>query len=203
MESIFSFICEHANHAPWIIFILLLLSGLCLPISEDILLIGGGALASTCAPNHTLRMYLWFFLGSGLAGWEAYWLGRLVGPRVHTIPLIKRIMTTQRLEKLKDYYAKFGVFSFIIGRFCPGGIRNSLFITCGITKMPFHLFILRDGFACLLSTSLLFSIGYAFGTHLDTVLYYLKWYSEWFIATMAVLLLSFSGYYWYTHKKNL
>ena len=79
MESFFSYICENADNAHWIIFCLLILSGLNIPISEDILLLGGGAIASTCIPDHALRLYLWIFFNCLLSAWEMYWLGRSSG----------------------------------------------------------------------------------------------------------------------------
>src|SRR5438046_2338570 len=100
MEAFFSYICDHAHHAPWIMFSLLLLSGLSLPISEDVLLLGGGAIASTCIPDHTLRLYLWLFFGCYLSAWEAYSIGRFLGPRLYKIPYFRSIITPHRLDVL-------------------------------------------------------------------------------------------------------
>lgn len=203
MEAIFSYICEHAHQAPWIMFCLLLLSGLNIPISEDIMLIGGGAIAATCLPEHTLSLYFWIFLGCYLSAWEAYWLGRLLGPRLYRIPLFKSIVTRKRLELLRNYYAKFGVFTFIVGRFCPGGIRNALFLSSGLTKMPFYLFILRDGVACLLSSFILFNIGYRFAANIDHIIYYFHHYTVWFMAAIISLGVTFLLVYWYlNHLKD-
>src|SRR5262245_32067312 len=101
IESLFTYICEHANHAHWIIFSLLLLAGLNIPISEDLMLIGGGAIASTCIPEHTLRMFIWIYLGCYLSAWEAYWIGRLLGPRLYRIRLFNHIITPHRMDVLR------------------------------------------------------------------------------------------------------
>lgn len=203
MEAFFSYVCENANHAHWIIFCLLLLSGLNLPVSEDILLIVGGAIASACIPDHALRLYLWIFLGCYLSAWIAYWLGRRLGPRLYQIALFKSIVTRHRLKILRYYYAKFGVFTFIAARFCPGGIRNALFLSCGLTKMPFYLFILRDGAACLLSSFVLFSIGYHFGANFDHILYYYHRYTIWFVTILVSLAVVALIAYWYVlHSKE-
>lgn len=202
METILFFICEHAHYAPWIMFGLLLLGGLNLPVSEDIMLLGGGAIAATCIPDHTLKIYIVIFLGCYLSAWEAYWIGRLLGPRLYHIRPFKFIITPNRLERLRHYYARFGIFTFIIGRFCPGGIRNALFMSSGLTHMPFGHFILRDGIACLISSTVFFQIGYHFGANFDTLLFYFDRYSHWFLA--VILILSLIGLaYWYTcHLAN-
>ena len=96
-------------------------------------------------------------------------------------------MTPHRLELLRFYYAKFGILTFIAGRFFPGGVRNALFMSSGLTKMPFHLFILRDGLACVISTLTLFYIGYQFGQNLDLILDYFHRYTHWFFIAFAFI----------------
>jgi membrane-associated protein len=199
MESILFYICENAYHAHWIIFCLLLLAGLNVPISEDIMLIGGGAIASTCIPDHAVRLFIWIFLGCYISAWEAYWIGRLLGPKLYDIRLFNHIITPHRMDVLRHYYAKFGVFTFIVGRFCPGGIRNALFMSSGLTKMPFSLFILRDGIACFISSNVLFQIGYKLGENVDVFLPYVKKYSEGFLLIVVTLTLLGFGYSWYKH----
>ncbi len=202
MEELFSYICQHAHNAHWILFGLLLLSGFNFPISEDILLIGAGAIASTCIPEHALKFYLWGFSGAYLSAWEAYWLGRLLGPRLYQFRLFRSVITPRRLEILRTYYAKFGVFTFIIGRFCPGGIRNALFMSSGLTRMPFSLFTLRDGLACLISSNVFFQIGYRFGENIDLILYYFHHYEALFL--FFILNLGVAGliYVWYIYRST-
>lgn len=188
MESFFTHICEQAPHAHWIIFGLLMLGGLNLPISEDILILGGGAIAASCIPEHTVRLYVWIFMGAFLSDLEVYWLGRLLGPNLYKIPIIRSFVTQNRLDLLRYYYAKFGIFTFLVGRFCPGGVRNALFITSGFTKMPFYLFILRDFPACLLSTFVLFNIGYHFAENIDLIFDLFHRYTFWFVTTIISLI---------------
>jgi membrane-associated protein len=202
MENFLSYICDHANHAHWIIFSLLLLGGLNLPISEDLMLIGGGAIASSCIPEHALRLYIWIFFGCYLSAWIAYWVGRLLGPRLYHIPLFKSVVTPHRLGALRHYYVKFGIFTFIVGRFIPGGMRNALFMSSGLMKMPFHLFILRDGIACLISSSILFTIGYRFGQNLHLLLFYFHHYTHWFLAIFLCFVLLGSVYLWHKHRSS-
>ena len=152
--------------------------------------------------DRSLKLYIWIFLGCYVSAWEAYWIGRLLGPRLYKIPLFKSIVTPHRLELLRYYYAKFGVFTFIVGRFIPGGFRNALFMSSGLTKMPFNLFILRDGVACLISSSTLFYIGYRFGENIDSVIYYFHRYSFWFLAIIFTLILAGCVFAWSKHRSK-
>jgi membrane protein DedA with SNARE-associated domain len=205
IETFLTYICEHAHHAPWIIFSLLLLSGINIPISEDMMLLGGGAIAATCFQDHVLQLYFWIFLGCYLSAWEGYWIGRLLGPKLYQISLFKKIITPERMDWLRSYYAKYGIFTFIIVRFCPGGVRSALFMSSGLTKMPFPLFMMRDGLACLLSSSVIFSIGYHFAANIDKIFLYLKRYSLGFFTLFFIAIticLIYYGYHYYFKKES-
>lgn len=185
METLINYACAHAHSAHYIIFILLMLAGLNVPISEDFLLLTGGAIASTCIPDHALRLFIWIYFGCWISAWEAYWIGRLLGPKLYTIRWFSHVITPGRIEKLHHYYEKFGIFTFIMGRFIPGGVRNALFMSSGLGKMPFLKFILRDGFACMISTTTIFSLGYYFGQNYRTIVHYFETYNK--IAIGAVI----------------
>lgn len=202
VQSIFSFICENAIYAHFFIFILFLLGGLNLPISEDLLMIGGGAIASTCIPDHTVRLFIWMLVGCYLASWETYWIGRLLGPKLYHISFFRRILTHERLELVRYFYAKFGIFTFLVGRFCPGGIRNVLFLSSGLTKMPFHLYVLRDGISSTIALSTLFYFGYIFGANFQQIMHVIDKYSLWFFISVVFFALSFFFFYWHRKMKN-
>lgn len=202
MEELFAYICENAHHAHWILFLLLLLAGLCIPISEDIILLLGGALASTCIDEYTpMHMYLWLFAGCWISAWEAFWLGRQFGSRLYQHRPFKWIVTPHRMNVLHSYYEHFGVFTFITGRFIPGGIRNALFITSGLGGMPFRTFLWRDGLGCLLATSIIFSIGYKFGEKHDIILHYFRQYELFVISIGAAVLIVLGLLYFRVARK--
>lgn len=187
MDDLFAYICSYAHQAPYIIFGMLMLAGLNIPLSEDILILTAGAIASTCLPSETYYVYGWILAGALLSAWEAYWIGRLLGPKLYEVRLLKKIITPHKIERLHYYYERYGIWTFIVGRFVPGGVRNALFMTSGLGKMPFPLFVVRDLCGCLLSSGLLFSIGYKFGEHHDLLFTYFKRYQ--FIALGILLLI--------------
>lgn len=188
MTEIFAFICEHVDHAPYIFLGLLFLAGLSVPISEDLLLLTAGALVSRCAPDEYFYLYGWMFIGCWMSGWEAYWMGRLLGPKLYEIRWFKHLITPERIAKLHYYYEKFGIWTFIVGRFIPGGIRNALFITSGMGKMPFLLFTARDFVAALISTNVVYFLGYFFGRNYEVIAAYVIRYNR--IAFLMVALIA-------------
>lgn len=201
MESVLTFICQHAHSAHWMIFLLLMLAGLNVPISEDILLLSAGAIASTCIPDHALNLFLWTWAGCWISAWEAYWLGRLLGPKLYSIRWFRYVITPERIARLHYYYEKFGVFAFIVGRFCPGGVRNALFITSGLGKMPFATFLLRDGIACAISSTTLFTIGYRLGENYHTIVQYVVKYNHYAFGVILFIIVAIIGTIW--AKKRL
>jgi membrane protein DedA with SNARE-associated domain len=205
IESLFSFICSYSDQAHWIIFILLLLAGLNVPISSDILLLTGGALAGTCEIHHAARLYGWMLIGYYLAAWEGYWMGRLLGPTLFQIRFFKHLLNPQRIQSLNLYYERYGLLTFLIGRFLPGGIRNALSLSSGLIRMPFWLFVFRDSLASTLSCTFLFFLGYKFGENFDLVLYYFQRYSNIFVILSiisSILILGYSIYRYGSRSKT-
>jgi membrane-associated protein len=170
METLIAFATSHAESAHWLFAFLILLGGLNVPISEDIVMISAGALASTCLPEMAAYQYSILMLACWIAAWEAYWIGRKLGPKITQISWFNRILNEEKIERLHRYYEKYGVLTFIVGRFIPGGVRNCLFMTSGMGKMSFTTFIARDFPACLISTAFLFYLGYFFGQHADRLI---------------------------------
>lgn len=202
MEEIFNFVCLHAHHAEYIFLGLLLLAGVNVPISEDLLLLTAGALVSRCIPDNYLQLYLWMFFGCWISGFEAYWLGRLFGPKLYELPGFRHIVNPKRIEKLHYYYEKFGIWTFIVGRFIPGGVRNALFITAGMGKMPFPLFMLRDFVAAAISTNVIFYLGYAFGERYEAISSYFKRYNEVAFLILALLIAALLIRIWWRLRRR-
>ncbi len=181
-----------------------MLAGLNLPISEDILLLTAGALAQTCLPEGgAVNLFIWVYLGAWVSAWEVYWTGRLLGPKLYEIRWFKHFVSRERIDRLHHYYEKFGIFTFIIGRFIPGGVRNALFLTAGLGKMPFGKFLLRDGPSCLISTTTLFSVGYTFAEFHEELLAYLKTYNLIILSIITGLITFFLvKSYWKRRKEK-
>jgi phosphatidylserine decarboxylase precursor-related protein len=64
---------------------------------------------------------------------------------------------------MHGYLSKYGIFTFIVCRFIPFGVRNTLFMTSGFLGLPIRRFALYDITAALISTNTLFFLFYHFG----------------------------------------
>lgn len=198
-ENLFSYICQHAEWAHLVIFGLLLLSGLNVPVSEDLLLLTAGAIVANCIPGHYFFVYAWVFFGSWLSAWEAYGIGRTLGPKLYDIKWFSYVLTPKRIGRLRRFYEQYGLLTFIVGRFMPGGVRNGLFLTSGLGKMPFLRFISRDALACLLYTSVIFYVGFVFGQNFPWLV---KTFSHYSLLLLGVIVIVASlGLIYYNHRK--
>jgi len=170
METFIQFIQENGANAHFIIFGLLLLAGFNIPVSEDGMLFIS-ALIATKFPENFYLLFFGVYLGAYFSDLICYGLGRHFGPKIWNIKFFAKMVSPEKVDQLGGFYKKYGVFTLLIGRFIPFGVRNGLFLTAGLTKMNFLKFALADLVACTISCTLFFNLYYKFG---ESVTEYVK-----------------------------
>lgn len=196
MEWFWQLVVEHASYAHWLIFSVMVLAGLNLPISEDILLILSGVLASSVVPENTWKLFLGVFLGIYISDAMMYWTGRLLGPKMLQWKWFARVIKPERYDRLQSYYGKYGFITIVIGRFIPFGVRNCLYLTAGMAKMSYVKFIFFDLFACFISNSTIFWLAYLCGKNYELLIDYVKTFNLIFFALFALAVIAFVWYKW-------
>lgn len=174
MESLIGWILEHAQHAHWFIFAAILLAGVNIPISADVLIVSAAVLAATLIPEHVWHLYLAIFLGCYFSAWIAYWFGRLAGKKLLRFAWFQRFFPPQRMTKIQLFYQKHGFWTLMLGRFIPFGVRNCIFMSSGMSRVPFLRFALWDLPACLTWSALSFYLFFTLGKNYQTLLNHLK-----------------------------
>lgn len=174
MDTLIGWITTHAPHAHWFLFGLILLAGFNIPISIDILIASAAFVGATIIPEHTWHLYIATFLGCYLSAWIAYWIGRLLAKKLSRFRWFQRIFHMERMEKIHKFYLKHGLWTLIVGRFIPFGIRNCIFMSSGMSRVSFLRFALQDLPACLIWSSLTFYLFFTLGKNIQTVLDHLK-----------------------------
>lgn len=169
MESLLQFLSLHADYAHILIFGLLMLTGLSLPISEELIILMGGILASSVIPDRTFHLLIAAFLGCYLSDWVAYWLGRFLGTRLINSRWLCFVFNAKKQEKLRHYYRKYGFWTLLVGRFIPFGVRTGVFLSAGIARMHFGKFALCDCLGCILFSLLLFVPAYYCGKNCEII----------------------------------
>lgn len=198
MDAILEFLQLHAGKAHWFVFIGAILAALHIPISIDILMILSATLAATLVPEHTVHLFLAITGGCLLSGWLSYWIGRTLGLKLAQTRFFSRIISPERLDKVRIFYQKYGFFALVIGRFIPFGARNALFMTSGMTKVPFPTFIFRDAIACIFWCSVTFFLFYTVGKNFHVLYNYVKIFN---IVIFSALCVTVIGIFWYKKRK--
>ncbi len=200
MDSLVDWIVRHAENAHWFVFASILLAGLNIPISADVIIIISAILAATVVPENIWLLFFSVFIGCALSAQLAYWVGRLIGPQLQRWRYFAKILNPERLKKIERFYEKHGFSTLIIGRFIPFGVRNAIFMTTGMSRAHFGKFVLRDSIACLVWTGTCFSVFYYLGNNYQRLKGYIHLFNILIFAAFAVAVIAFV---WYKkHKKT-
>ncbi|NDD58439.1 MAG: DedA family protein [Chlamydiae bacterium] len=199
MENLVEFVTSNADKAHWFIFFGLLLAGLNLPVSIDLVMVISAILAASFVPENKYLIFTSVLFGCIFSAWIAYFLGRFLGDRLVKLPFFAKLLSTQRVNKLKKFYQKYGVLTFIVGRFIPFGVRNCIFMTSGISKMPFKTFALRDVLACTIWATTSFSLFYLLGQNFETIWNSVKTFNIIIFSAFSVTVIILI---WYKLKKK-
>lgn len=145
--------------------LILVLGGFGLPIPEEAPVL----LAAILTRNGQLNGPLAFsscMIGVLLGDFLVYLIAYRYGERVLCLPLTRRLLTKAREAQIKGYFHRHGFKILILGRFAPG-FRTAAYLTAGILKLPPLKLLLIDLIAVVLSTSLMFLLGYLFAHQIE------------------------------------
>jgi len=199
MHQLIEFLFAHAHYAHWIVFGALMLAGINVPISEDLMIILSAVLAATVVPENTMLLFTAVFLGCYISDWVCYWIGRKFGPKLWNIRWFAKTVDRKKLDQIHGYYEKYGFWTLLVGRFIPFGVRNCLFLTAGMGRMHFGKFLLSDGIACITSNTVLFTLTFYVGKNYESLLSSLKLFN---VVLFIIFAVSVIGFIWYKRKTS-
>ena len=102
-----------------------------------------------------------FYVAAILGNTSNYWIARFFGKRIIDSGKVKAL-THERMEKLEDFFAKYGGLTIVITRFMPFFRTFAPFIA-GTGKMNFGKFTLFNAIGGISWVSLFVLVGYFFG----------------------------------------
>jgi membrane protein DedA with SNARE-associated domain len=199
MESFVEFLSLHASHAHWFILLGLLLAGCNIPISIDLLLILAAFFSAQFVPENTYLLYSFVLIGCTLGAWISYTFGRTLGGKLAKKKLFRTLLSESRVAKLKMFYQKHGIWTFIIGRFIPFGVRNCIFMTSGLSKISFLRFALQEFLACFIWVTAYFILFYHVGQNFEAIWNSVKTFNLFLFLTFAIAGI---GIIWYKRTKR-
>lgn len=197
MDFFRDLLAQHAHSAHWYLFGAALLAGLNVPFSIDVLVLFGAILAATVVPENTAWIFGSLLLGCYLSAMCAYWMGRLIGGALLSTRWFSKLMPMARVKSIEQFYNKYGMWALIVGRFIPFGVRNALFMTCGMSRVRFQRFIAIDGIACTLWCSGSFYLFYSLARHYEVLWAHLKTFNLVLFSALTVVVI---GRVWYKRR---
>ena len=175
-SSLIDFMVGLAPHIHYISFLLLVLAGLNLPVSEDMVFIISASIAATMVPGNAPLIFAGCFTGAYLGDMISYGIGRFAGRKVLDTPFFRKRVPESRIERVEGYFERYGSKTLFFGRFIPFGVRNIVFMSAGIGRMSPIRFCIVDFCALCITSSILFFLGYGFGRDIVILFAYLEKY---------------------------
>ncbi len=147
--------------------LILLATGIGLPLPEDIPLLIAGYLCDQGVIDLriTIPLAMTAIVGSDCL---LYWFGKRYGDRVTTLPVLRRMLKPDTLSRAASLYDRHGGKMMFVARFLPG-LRAPMYFTAGLFRLGMHRLLAYDGLAALISVPLIVLVGYWFSDQLDMV----------------------------------
>ena len=142
-------------------------AGLGVPISEDLTLLLGGALAARGVTSYWPTLAAGYFcvlLGDGLIH---HW-GFRMGPAAYDHRKVQKVLSRERQQKLREHFARHGFLTIVVGRHTPI-LRAPVFFLSGASKVPLWKFLVADAISAAITVPIVVTLGYYFGEHLDDI----------------------------------
>jgi len=165
-EIVNNFLLNNYQYLPFIVFFMLLLAAINIPFSEDLIII-------TCAivahehKQSLIPLYVAIYTGVIIGDHIAYWIGFHLGHNIKKIKWFAKVLSDKKVSVIQKYLNKYGIFTFIVCRFIPFGVRNTLFMTSGFSKMNYKYFSIYDIIAATINTSTLYFLIYFIGISVE------------------------------------
>jgi membrane protein DedA with SNARE-associated domain len=134
--------------------------GLGAPLSEDLIILAGGALVARGASFPLMALSA--FIGQLGGDFLLFSMGRRWGPKALNLPGLKSLMTPERVRRMEERFAKQGNLLVVLARFMPG-MRTPTYLIAGLSQWPQGRFLGVDTVAAAVSAPLVTYLGYRFG----------------------------------------
>jgi membrane protein DedA with SNARE-associated domain len=171
------------------VFLVLIACGFGIPIPEDITLVSGGVICGLTATLDVHIMVVVSLLGVILGDGTMFMLGKLLGPRIKKVPLLRGVFTEKSYKQMQEKVHRYGSRILFVARFLPG-LRAPIFVTAGISRRVSYLrFLIMDGGAALISVPIWVYAGYYFAHDLDDLINWVRQSEAFVIICLVVIIL--------------
>ena len=153
---------DYIAYFPLIIFACLLLGGLNLPVSEDLVVVTSAIICRQERASIPV-FYASLYFGAVLSDFLVFLWGRLFRRGMVSVRVLSKFINEENTRIISLALQRYGFLTYFFSRFVPFGVRNVLAMTSGFVSFPFYKFALFDGIAAFCNISALFWLVYFLG----------------------------------------
>ncbi|NBW87537.1 MAG: DedA family protein, partial [Planctomycetia bacterium] len=151
------------------IVLFLALTGIGLPIPEEVAIVAAGA-ASRAQALHWPYALLSCMVGALLGDSLMYAIGRFFGARVlREHPWWSGFLTPEREKTIEDLIKRHGIKAFFVARFLVG-LRSPFYLTAGILRVKYRWFLFADFICATVVIGGFFGLAYLFGDRITVLI---------------------------------
>ena len=181
------------------IIVVLTLTGVGLPVPEEVPVIAAGVASHNEQMNPWLALAACLFgaiVGDCLMYGIGYHFGRGMLNEYHWF---SRRLTPERERNIEWLIARHGWKVFLVARFLVG-LRSPVYLTAGILRVPFRRFLLVDAFCATIVVSAFFGLSYYFAPHIETMW---KWiHNSQYALTILAVVVGFGLLGWFLWQRQ-
>ena len=178
----------------------LFLTGIGLPIPEDIILLAAGYV--TAHGYAHLKIMIPLSMISILSSDTVmYLIGRHFGERVFKWKPVSYVFSLKRLEKIHKFYCHYGKSAIFLARFIPG-LRAWVYIFAGSAKMKLGTFVLMDFLAAAISVPVFIWLGFHFKDEIEQIASFMAHIKEWIFIFIAIIIIILIVKRWFKKTKT-
>ena len=168
----------------------LVMTGLGVPLPEDILLLLAGSLShrSSLSPLLVVPVCM---LGVLLGDLLLFTSARRLGESALERPLFRRLLPPEVRQRVEALMSKRGPVIIFVARHIAG-LRAPVFALAGMHRMPLGRFLLWDALGMLISVPVTVSLGYFFSQHLDRVRAGMASVEHWVLGGVVLALIAYA-----------
>ncbi len=176
-------------YGPFAVFLLLMLTGIGIPLGEDLIIIPAGILLGFGELKPLWMTAMFAYLGVLFSDCMWFALCWTYGTPLLHKKWFKRAVHPRRLLEVKHQIERRGMWVVVMARFVPGS-RTAAITTAGVLHLSFWKFALATGAACLVTVPLQLGLGYLISTGIGTEASAdrIRWFIAAFVGILAVLL---------------
>ncbi len=169
------------------------------PSPSDLVVVIGGSLVAE-GSIHFIPTLLVTTVGSVLGFMTLYFIGSQLDRKIIKAGKLKFI-NKESLDKVENWFNKYGYFIIAANRFLPG-TRSVVSFFAGLSELNVTKTIILSTISALIWNSIIIYLGVIFGKNIQAVDYYLSTYSRYAIIITAVIVLFFVVKYFIKKKKK-